>query len=468
MKALLLLFSTCLTVILFTDFQAVDSSTQAKRPVNIIYVMADDLGYGDLSVYGQKQFQTPNLDRMAREGTRFTDFYAGSTVCAPSRCALMTGKDMGHAYIRGNGEIPLRDEDLTLAEFLKQQGYRTGMFGKWGIGMAHNSGSPEKQGWDEFLGYANQSHAHHFYTNNLWTIRDGKTVKFPTDSLRHSHPLIVGYALDFVKRNRATPFFLYLAVTMPHAEVFAPTPESVAPFMVAAGQSKFPETPFVQKGGNYRSQPNPKANFAGMVTYLDRDMGQLMALLTELNIADNTVVMFTSDNGPHKEGGGDPDFFDSNGPLRGIKRDLYEGGIRVPFIAWGKGVAKNRVVAEPLANWDIFPTVADLTGTSKTLLGGLDGLSFANLLQGKKSLAKPHEYLYWEFYERGFDQAVRMGNWKAIRQRSLGNKMELFNLATDLGETIDVAAQHPDIVAKAEQTMETARVKTDMWPLKKP
>ncbi len=467
MKPTLLLFLICCAAIESTDFQASGSFNLASKPTNIIYVLADDLGYGDLSVYGQKRFQTPNLDRMAREGTRFTDFYAGSTVCAPSRCALMTGKDMGHAYIRGNGEIPLRDEDFTLAEFMKRQGYRTGVFGKWGLGLADNSGSPEKQGWDEFLGYANHVHAHHFYTNNLWTIRDGKTVKYPTDSLTHSHPLIMESALDFVKRNRATPFFLYLAVTMPHAEVFAPTPESVAPFITPTGQSKFPETPFVQKGGNYRSQPNPKANFAGMVTHLDRDMGRLMALLTELGIADNTVVMFTSDNGPHKEGGADPDFFDSNGPLRGIKRDLYEGGIRVPFIAWGKNVSKGRVVAEPLANWDVFPTVADLSGASKALPGDLNGLSFAGLLQGKTSLPKPHDYLYWEFYERGFDQAVRMGNWKAVRQRSLGNKTELFNLATDLGETTDVSAQHPDIVEKAAKTMEAARVKSDMWPLKK-
>lgn len=467
MKSYFSLLLTCLVALVVTGFRVTVIPSQAKKPTNIIYVLADDLGYGDLCVYGQKRFQTPNLDRMASEGTRFTDFYAGSTVCAPSRCALMTGKDMGHAYIRGNGEISLRDEDLTLAEFMKKQGYRTGVFGKWGLGLADNSGSPEKQGWDEFLGYANHVHAHHFYTNNLWTIRDRKTVKYPTDSLKHSHPLIMQSALDFVKRNRTTPFFMYLAITMPHAEVFAPTPESVAPFMSPDGQSKFPEIPFVQKGGNYRSQPNPKANFAGMVTHLDRDMGRLMALLTELGIADNTIVVFTSDNGPHKEGGADPDFFDSNGPLRGIKRDLYEGGIRVPFIAWGKGVAKGRVVNEPLANWDIFPTVADLTGSSKALPNDLNGLSFASLLHGQKSLPKPHRYLYWEFYERGFDQAVRMGNWKAVRQRSQGNQIELFNLATDLGETTNVAAQHPDIVAKAVKTMETARIQTDMWPLKK-
>lgn len=471
MKTLLFTLLPCLAALSLIAFRPVTHKPSPK-PTNIIYVLADDLGYGDLSVYGQKHFQTPNLDQMAREGVRLTDFYAGSTVCAPSRCALMTGKHMGHAYIRGNGEIPLRDgptgaEDFTLAEFLKQHGYRTGMFGKWGIGMAHNSGSPEKQGWDEFLGYCNQSHAHHFYTHNLWTIRDNKTVIFPHDSLRHAHLTIMEGAFDFVKRNQTKPFFLYLAVTMPHAEVYAPTPDDVAPFLTADGKSRFPETPFVQKAGNYRSQPNPKANFAGMVTHLDRDMGQLMALLRELGLAENTVVMFTSDNGPHREGGGDPDFFDSNGPLRGIKRDLYEGGIRVPFLAWGKDVAKGRVIAEPLANWDIFTTVADLTGTTKDLPSGLDGLSFMSLLQGKKSLAKPHPYLYWEFYERGFDQAVRMGRWKAVRQSSQGNQLELYDLSKDLGETTNVAAQHPDLVAQMEHTMESARVKSDMWPLKK-
>lgn len=471
MRTVLLLVAVC-SVALLVGFRELPSAETAQHSPNIIYIMADDLGYGDLSCYnpgkpGQRPFQTPNLDRMAREAIRFTDFYAGSTVCAPSRCALMTGKHMGHAYIRGNGEIPLRDEDITLAEFMKQRGYRTGMFGKWGLGVADNSGSPEKQGWDEFLGYAHHVHAHHFFTNYLWTIRDGKTIKYPTDSLRHSHLYIMDAALNFVKQNRNNPFFLYLPVTMPHAEVFAPTPDDTAPFVTADGRSRFPETPFVQTSGNYRSQPQPKANFAGMVTHLDRDVGRLLTLLRELGIADNTLVMFTSDNGPHQEGGADPEFFDSNGPLRGIKRDLYEGGIRVPFIVWGKGLAAGRTIREPLANWDIFPTIADLLGASKALPPELDGLSFASLLRGAKTLRKPHEYLYWEFYERGFDQAVRVGNWKAVRQSRLGSQIELFDLSTDLGETTNVAAQHPNVVAKAARLMEAARVQSELWPLKK-
>jgi arylsulfatase A-like enzyme len=432
------------------------------RP-NIIYILTDDLGYGDLSCYGQQKFATPHLDRMAREGIRFTDFHSGSTVCAPSRCALLTGKDMGHAHIRGNGEFPLRPEDFTLAEYLQQNGYHTGIFGKWGLGLADNPGSPEKQGWDEFLGYTNHVHAHHFYTNHLWTIRERKTVKQPVDSLRHTHLYVMDAALDFVKNNREKPFFLYLAITMPHAEVFAPTPASLLPFLQADQSSKFPETPFVQKQGNYRSQAQPKAHFAGMVMHLDEDMGRLMDLLKSLGLTDNTYVFFTSDNGPHREGGADPEFFDSNGPLRGIKRDLYEGGIRVPFIAWGGKVKPGLVNHDILANWDVFPTVEKLVGGAKTQ--GLDGISFANALKGKP-IGK-REALYWEFYEQGFDQALRLGNWKAVKQSSKGGQTELYNLKTDLGETTDVAAQHPKIVAKAEKIMQASRTPSDIWPLRK-
>ncbi|MEZ4905301.1 MAG: arylsulfatase [Spirosomataceae bacterium] len=432
---------------------------------NIIYVMADDLGYGDLSCYGQKKFQTPHLDRMASEGIRYTDYHSGSTVCAPSRCALMTGKHMGHAYIRGNGEIPLRDEDFTIAEYLKQNGYHTGVFGKWGLGLANNTGSPEKQGWNEFLGYTNHVHAHHFYTNNLWTIKGEKTIMQPIDSLRHSHLYVMEAALDFVKNNQKKPFFMYLAITMPHAEVFAPTPESISPFLNPDKTSKFPETPFIQKAGNYRSQAQPKANFAGMVTHLDRDMGRLMELLKSLQLDQNTYVFFTSDNGPHQEGGADPVFFDSNGPLKGIKRDMYEGGIRVPLIAWGGKVKKGLINHDVLANWDFFPTAEELVGGKKT--AGLDGLSFANTLQGKP-MKKKHESLYWEFYERGFDQAVRVGEeWKAVKLSAKGGKLELYNLKTDLGEEKDVAAQYPDIVAKAEKALADNRVVSGMWPLKK-
>lgn len=455
-----LFVTTVLTCFIF----AFNTAAPTAKP-NIIYVMADDLGYGDLSCYGQKKFQTPHLDRMAKEGIRYTDFHSGSTVCAPSRCALMTGKHMGHAYIRGNGEIPLRDEDFTVAEYLKQNGYHTGMFGKWGLGQADNTGSPEKQGWDEFLGYTHHVHAHHFFTNNLWTVKDKKTVIQPIDSLRHTHLYVMDAALNFVKNNQAKPFFLYLAVTMPHAEVFAPTPESVSPFLTNDKKSMFPETPFIQKGGNYRSQAQPKANFAGMVTHLDRDMGRLMELLKSLGLAENTYVFFTSDNGPHQEGGADPVFFDSNGPLKGIKRDMYEGGIRVPLIAWGGNVKKGLTNNDVLANWDFFPTAAELVNGKKPQ--DVDGISFANTLRGKP-LKKKHKSLYWEFYERGFDQAVRLNEeWKAVKLSAKGSKLELYNLKKDPGEENDVAAHYPDVVAKAEKAFADNRVVSDMWPLKK-
>jgi arylsulfatase A-like enzyme len=434
----------------------------AKKP-NIIYVMTDDLGYGDLSCYGQKIFQTPHLDRMAKEGIRFTDFYSGSTVCAPSRCALMTGKNMGHAYIRGNGEYPLRNEDFTIAEYLQQNGYHTGIFGKWGLGLAENAGSPEKQGWNEFLGYTNHVHAHHFYTNHLWTISEGKTVKKSIDSLRHTHLYVMEAGLDFIKNNKDKPFFMYLAITMPHAEVFAPTTSSITPFLNSNNLSKFPETPFVQTKGNYRSQAMPKAHFAGMVTHIDRDMGRLMDLLKSLDLVENTYVFFTSDNGPHQEGGADPEFFDSNGKLRGIKRDLYEGGIRVPFIAWGGKVKSGLINNNILANWDVFPTIEQLISGKKTQ--GLDGLSFANTLKGKK-IREKRESLYWEFYERGFDQAVRMGDWKAIKQSSKGGKIELYHLKTDIGETNNIAEKHPKIVKKAEKLMQESRTPSEIWTLK--
>lgn len=457
-------YSIIIALLLTVGIFGFKKSKPSSKP-NIIYVMADDLGYGDLSCYGQKKFKTPHLDQMAKEGIRYTDYHSGSTVCAPSRCALMTGQHMGHAYIRGNGEIPLRDEDVTVAEYLKQNGYYTGIFGKWGLGQADNTGSPEKQGWDEFLGYTHHVHAHHFFTNNLWTIKDKKTVIQPIDSLRHTHLYVMDAALNFVKNNQSKPFFMYLAITMPHAEVFAPTPESVSPFLNDDKTSIFPETPFIQKAGNYRSQARPKANFAGMVTHLDRDMGRLMELLKSLDLAENTYVFFTSDNGPHQEGGADPVFFDSNGPLKGIKRDMYEGGIRVPLIAWGGKVKKGLTNNDVLANWDFFPTAAELASGSKT--PNFDGLSFATTLIGKP-LKKKHESLYWEFYERGFDQAIRLGDeWKAVKLSAKGGKLELYNLKKDIGEENDVAAQYPDIVAKAEKAFADNRVKSDMWPLKK-
>jgi arylsulfatase A-like enzyme len=331
------------------------------QPPNIIIVLADDLGYGDLGCFGQKIIPTPHLDSMAAEGIRFTHFYSGSTVCAPSRCALLTGKDMGHAVIRGNRETPLPLHETTIADVAKQQGYTTGMFGKWGLGVAGSEGSPEKQGWDEFLGYLDHRHAHNYYVNHLWQTRDGRTFRHPMDSSQHTAPYIFGAALDFVRRHRHQPFFLYLPITLPHAEMVAPTEEALAPF-VKNGKSVFSEQPFVKGTGmstTYSSQPMPSAATAAMIRQIDLDVGRLRALLRQLGLEKNTYVFFTSDNGPHGEGGRNIKQFDSSGGLRGYKRDLYEGGIRVPTLAWGGGVPA-RTVAEPLANWDLLPTIAEL------------------------------------------------------------------------------------------------------------
>ena len=425
--------------------------------------MADDLGFGDLGCYGQQIIKTPNLDQMANEGMRFTDFYSGSTVCAPSRCALMTGKHTGYAYIRGNSRIPMQDSELTLAEFMKQHGYYTGMFGKWGLGEAGTEGSPSNQGWDEFLGYTDQRHAHHSYTDSLAKIEGGKTVYFKNDSARHSHLTIMQAALGFVNDNKQKPFFLYLPVTIPHAEIFSPTDEAIAPYLYN-GESNFDETPYIQQKGTYRSQTQPRAEFAGMVSQLDTDMGRLLNLLKELGLDKNTYVFFTSDNGPHQEGGADPVFFDSNGPLTGIKRDLYEGGIRVPMIAWAPGKIKpNTLNNIPSASWDVLPTVAELIG--KPLADSLEvnGESIVNSLIGKKNPLSEGRSLYWEFYERGFDQAIRKGNWKAIKRSRNDNKLELYNLSVDIAEANNVAERYPKVAAEMSELLNKNHKPSELW-----
>ncbi|WP_435356647.1 arylsulfatase [Emticicia sp. SJ17W-69] len=463
--------SNILRLFIFVTFisliSAKNESEITNVKPNIIYIMADDLGYGDLGCYGQKIIPTPNLDKMAAEGIRFTDFYSGNTVCAPSRYALMTGLHMGHAYIRGNGEFPIRAEEKTLPKTLKENGYHTGMYGKWGLGQSHNTGSPEKQGWDEFFGYTTQGHAHRYYTNNLWEIKSGKCVPYKMDSLQHSHPVITNAAFDFVKKNQKSPFFMYWAITMPHAEMYAPE-ETLKKYLKPDGSSIFPENkPFVQKNlaaRSYRSQDKANANTAAMIEHLDSDIGRLMVLLKELGLDKNTYVFFTSDNGPHNEGGREMEFFDSNGKLRGFKRDLYEGGIRVPMIAWGANVPKGKITNEPLANWDVFPTLSELTKAKSPK--NIDGISFVNTLFGKKANQK-HDYLYWEFFENGFDQAVRKGNWKAVKQREKGNRIELYDLSKDISETSDLALKHPTIVAEMEKIMSEARTESELFKVKK-
>jgi arylsulfatase A len=435
-----------------------------SRP-NIVIIQADDLGYGDLSAYGQAQFRTPALDRLASEGIRFTEYYAGSTVCAPSRAALMTGLHTGHAWIRGNGEIPLRDEDTTVAMALRDAGYRTAVVGKWGLGKPGTGGDPNKKGFEYAFGFLDHRHAHRQFTDHLY--RNGEPV--PTD-LEHDYvgDLFTREALAFIESPDTRPFFLYLNYTVPHAELRVPEDS------LAATRGKFPEKPFVNAAADarptgpdttslgYRSQPTPKAAFAAMIVRMDRDIGTLVDRLRARGLDRRTLVMFVSDNGPHQEGGGDPAFFKSSGGLRGIKRDLYEGGIRVPMIAsWPGTIPKGRVSAHPWAHWDMFPTLAEVAGAKTP--AGLDGMSMARALRGQS--APSHEFMYWEFHERGFQQAVRMGRWKAVRL-SKDARLELYDLKSDPLEAQDVAAAHPDVVKKVDGYLRTARTDSAQWPIK--
>lgn len=433
--------------------------TGQNRPPNIIFIHADDLGYGDLSCYGQRRFHTPHLDRMAAEGTRFTNYYSGSTVCAPSRYALMTGIHTGHGYIRGNGEIPLRPADITIAEVVKAADYRTAVIGKWGLGTENTAGRPDRQGFDESFGFLDHRHAHRQYTDHLWK----NVVRFPVDAKRDfANDLFTDAALNFIARHKERPFFLYLAYTNPHAELRVPE-DSLQQF-----RGKFPETPFVNTTADnhasvgYRSQPTPHAAFAAMVTRMDRDVGRILADLAKQNLDNNTIVFFTSDNGPHEEGGADPGFFQSAGNLRGIKRDLYEGGVRVPMIArWPGRIAAGRVSSQIWAHWDVLPTAAQIAGAQAPT--GIDGISMLPALLGRSQ--QDHDFLYWEFHERGFDQAVRMGEWKAVRHGTT-RPLELYNLLIDIGEQKDVAAQHPAIVNRINDYLKTARTESERWKIK--
>jgi arylsulfatase A len=441
-------------------------ASQPGRKPNIIYILADDLGYGDLSCYGQTRFETPNIDRLASEGMKFTDHYAGSTVCAPSRCSLMTGYHTGRAHVRGNWErgphgvgagLPLRPEDLTVAELLKSAGYTTGLYGKWGLGVQETTGEPAKKGFDRWFGYLNQWNAHFFYPTSL--LRDGEVVPLEENAdggrQTYSHDLITEEALQFVRDNAENPFFLYLAYTIPHAEMLVPE-DSMAPFV-----GKYPETPYV--GTHYSSQPTPRAAFAGMVTRMDRDVGRLLQLLQELGIDEDTIIFFSSDNGPHREGGHDPEFFQSAGPFRGIKRDLYEGGVRVPFLArWPGQIEPGSESAHVSAFWDFLPTSAELAGAQPP--SGLDGISFLPALRGQEQ--KEHDYLYWEFHERAAStQAIRFGDWKVFSPGP-GRPLELYDLKSDPGEEKDLAGQHPQVVARAREILAGARTPHEVWELK--
>jgi arylsulfatase A len=461
---------------------AAATPASASRPPNIVFIMADDLGYGDIGAFGQTRIQTPRLDEMAREGTVFTDFYAGSTVCAPSRSALMTGQHTGNTPIRGNHELPegqqpLPSGTLTLSRLLKDAGYATGLFGKWGLGGEGSEGIPTRQGFDEFYGYLNQRRAHFYYPEFLyrgeqreplpgnrvrpppqtWSFQD-EGAGWPLERGTYGHDAIVDEALDFLNRHRDRPFFLYLAVLIPHAELQVPD-DALEPYLDAEGSSIFPEVPF--PGNRYSPQPMPRATHAAMVTRLDRDVGRILDRLRELGVAEHTLVFFTSDNGAHREGGHDPDFFASNGILRGHKRDLYEGGIRVPMIAWGPGrIPAGQRSAQVWALWDVLPTAADFAGLP--VPAGIDGISMRNALTGHGP-QEQHEYLYWELYERGSAQAARMGRWKAVRAPMFTGDIELYDLHSDPAEEHDVAAQHPELVRRFEAILRNAHIPSPLW-----
>lgn len=444
---LVLLFGTCM----------IHSATFAAEKPNIIFIMADDLGYGDLGCYGQTEMKTPHIDQLALEGMRFTQAYAGSTVCAPTRGVLMTGLHTGHSRVRGNVgysgpdrerfPVPLRDEDVTVAELLKEAGYTTGVTGKWGIGQPGTTGVPTKQGFDEWLGFLDQRHAHGFYPEYIWrndsmVSLDGNLGGQQNDWI---HDQFTDFSLDFIRDNKDKPFFLYLAYTIPHGR-----------YEIAS------DKPYSDK-----DWPEDVRNYAAMVTRMDADVGRIMGLLRDLEIDENTIVFFTSDNGAEiyyfRQNDLIPEYesiLKSPGPLRGWKRDLTDGGVRVPMIArWPGKIKPNTVSDHVWAFWDFLPTATELAGAKTPT--NIDGVSVVPTLLGRKQ--DEHEFLYWEFFERGFQQAVRYGDFKALRLEQ-GKPLELYIVTKDPKEMNNVAAKYPKVVQHIESYLETARTPSPYWP----
>ncbi|NQW46313.1 MAG: arylsulfatase [Planctomycetes bacterium] len=442
--------------------------SQAASTPNVIYIIADDLGYGDLSVYGQTHFSTPSIDAIAKKGILFKQHYSAAPVCAPARGSLMTGLHVGHGAVRGNSEVqpegqqPMPADTFTLAHMFKKAGYATGAFGKWGLGAPGSASEPMKMGFDRFYGFNCQRMAHHYYPYSLWSDHQREMLwgNFGLETQEYAPDLIQEHALRFVENNKDRPFFLYYAMIQPHAEMFAPEK------YLAKYRGKFPpEKPYegVESGPEFRkkgygSQTEPHAAFAAMLETMDENVGALMAKLGELGIADNTLIIFTSDNGPHQEGGHDPDYFKSSGGLRGHKRDLYEGGIRVPMIAcWPGKIPAGTVTDHISAFHDVLPTMADLTGQPTPK--GIDGISFLpTLLQ--KSGQHQHDFLYWEFHELNGRVAIRKGNWKGVRYNVAvdpTSPLELYDLAKDPSEADNVAAQNESVVRELDQLIKGAR-----------
>ena len=429
-------------------------SPRATRPPNIVFILADDLGYGDLGCYGQQRIHTPNIDRLAAEGVIFTQFYAGNTVCTPSRCALMTGFHVGHCSMRANGDEVNGFHSPTVATLLKQAGYDTAIIGKWGLADTGWPGVPNKQGFDFFFGYLNNMHAHNYYPTFLWRNDRKEPLKnvvpnegasgqgVATVKVEYSADICAVEATEYIegRKDKTKPFFLYLPFTIPHANDEAKNEGMEVPDL-----------------GEYEHKdwPAPEKGFAAMVTRLDRYVGEIRKQLQRSGLDDNTLVIFTSDNGPHKEGGQDPAFFKSWGKLRGMKRDLTEGGIREPMIVYWPGHTHAGTTCDYIGGFqDFLPTALAFAGAPAA--AKTDGLNFIPAIEGRMDAQPKHDYLYWEFYERKGAQAVRQGDWKAIRTPAFTGKVALFDLKSDLHEDHDVAADHPEVVMKMEQIMQEA------------
>lgn len=469
-QGLMILAVLYLVVVCFTGCQKIQKNAS---PPNIVYILADDLGYGDLGVYGQEKIKTPHLDKMAAEGLLFTHHYSGSTVCAPSRASLLTGLHTGHTSVRGNrpfnpeGQYSIPDEDFTIAEMLKNEGYKTGAFGKWGLGFVGEEGDPNRQGFDEFYGYNCQRQAHRYYPKHLWHNNqkillegnDGENTRV------YAHDLIHSKALEFIEGSKDAPFFLYLPYIIPHLELIVPDDEILEQY-----KGKFQETPYEGVPGSaygpdwdvskYCPQDWPHSTYAAMISRLDRHVGEILDKLRSLGIADNTLVIFTSDNGPDFKGGADPDFFNSAGGFRGYKRDLYEGGIRVPMIAWWPDKIEPGRSNHISAFWDVMPTLAELTGIDSSW--NTDGISFLPTLlnSGKQEV---HTSLYWELVSDGLDrQAIIQKDWKLVKIKSkMGLSTELYRLSNDPGETVDLSLWEPGIIREMENRIKEEHTRNE-------
>tara|TARA_R110000850_G_scaffold9196_10_gene34001 strand:- start:224 stop:1621 length:1398 start_codon:yes stop_codon:yes gene_type:complete len=445
------------------------TAVAAPSKPNIIYILADDLGINDFGCYGQEIMKTPRVDQMAAEGMQFFSHYSGSTVCAPTRSCLMTGQHTGRTRVRGNGPAYLKSEDVTVAEVLKEAGYQTGVIGKWGLGEEGSSGVPNAQGFDFFFGYLDQTRAHRYYPDWIW--RNGEKEEYPDNAVNRDvyiHDSFTEEGLKWIDEQSKTeaPFFLYMAYTLSHVDLDVPK-DSMEPYFDIIEEDGPYKNPNYPKG--YRDHPTPRACFAGMTSRLDRDVGLILDQLDKLGIAENTLVIFSSDNGPTSAGGADPDYFDGNGIYQGIKRDLYEGGIRSPMIARWPGTieagSKNEHIS---AHWDVMATLADLAGGQ--VPDAQVGVSFVPTLLGKSKEQKEHEYLYWEFYEKGGKQAIRFGDWKAVRLNRVKSgpdaPWEIYNLIDDPREEENLAEQNPELQGEFQKIAAEAATENEFFSWK--